>query len=44
MLTEDKTVIVPLFIDAINILVSPSVKGLRIDSLGLLKINQVEME
>lgn len=44
MLTEDDVAIIPLFIDAINILVSPAVKGLRIDSLGLLKINQVEMQ
>lgn len=44
MLTEEDVAIIPLFIDTINILVAPSVKGLRIDSLGLLKINQVEMQ
>jgi oligopeptide transport system substrate-binding protein len=43
-LTEENAVIVPIFIDAINILVSPSVKGLQIDSLGLLKINKVEIQ
>jgi oligopeptide transport system substrate-binding protein len=44
MLTEEDTAIVPLFIDTTNILLTPSVKGLRIDALGLLKINQVEMQ
>jgi len=44
ILTEEDAAIVPLFIDSINMLVAPSVKGLRIDSLGLLKINQVEIK
>ncbi len=44
LLTEEEAVIVPLFIDSINILVAPGVKGLKIDSLGLLKIHQVEMK
>ncbi|MGE3261257.1 MAG: peptide ABC transporter substrate-binding protein [Bacteriovoracia bacterium] len=44
LLTEEDVAIVPLFIDATNILLSPSVKGLKIDALGLLKINQVEMQ
>lgn len=44
ILTEEDVAIVPLFIDTINLLVSPSVKGLQIDSLGLLKIHRVEMQ
>lgn len=44
ILTEEDVAIVPIFIDAINILVSPKVKGLKIDSLGLLKIHQVEIQ
>ncbi len=44
ILSEEEVAIVPLFIDSINILLDPSVKGLRIDSLGLLKINQVEIK
>ncbi|MGZ3736555.1 MAG: ABC transporter substrate-binding protein, partial [Bdellovibrionota bacterium] len=43
LLTEEDAAIVPLFIESTNYLVSPWVKGLRIDALGLLKINQVEM-
>jgi oligopeptide transport system substrate-binding protein len=43
ILTEEEVAIVPLFIDSLNYLVSPSVKGLQIDSLGLLKIHKVEM-
>ena len=44
MLTEKAVAIVPLFVDSINILVHPSVHGLQIDSLGLLKIHHVEMK
>lgn len=44
ILTEDEVAIVPIFIDSINYLVNPAVKGLKIDSLGLLKIHQVEMK
>lgn len=44
ILTEEEVAIVPLFIDAINVLVDPKVKGLQIDSLGLLKIHRVEMQ
>lgn len=44
LLTEQEAVIVPIFIDSINILVSPKVKGLKIDSLGLLKIHKVQMQ
>lgn len=44
VLTEEEVAIVPLFIDSINLLVTPSVKGLKVDSLGLLKINQVEIK
>jgi oligopeptide transport system substrate-binding protein len=43
LLEEEDAAIVPLFIDATNILVDPRVHGLRIDSLGLLKINRVEI-
>lgn len=44
LLTEEEAVIAPLFIESINLLVSPKVKGLRIDALGLLKVNRVEMQ
>ncbi len=44
LLLEEAVAIVPIFIDTINILVNPKVKGLRIDSLGLLKVNQVEIK
>lgn len=44
ILTEEDVAIIPIFIDAINLLVSPSVKGLKINSLGLLKINEVEIQ
>lgn len=44
LLTEEEAAIVPLFIDSINLLVSPSVKGLQIDALGLLKIHKVEIK
>lgn len=44
LLTEEEAAIVPLFIDSINLLVSPTVKGLKIDSLGLLKIHRVEIQ
>ncbi|MCO5144417.1 MAG: peptide ABC transporter substrate-binding protein [Oligoflexia bacterium] len=44
LLTEEEIVIVPLFIEAINYLISSNVKGLQIDSLGLLKIHKVEMQ
>jgi oligopeptide transport system substrate-binding protein len=44
LLMEEEAAIVPLFVDAINILVAPSVKGLQIDSLGLLKIHRVEIQ
>lgn len=42
LLTEEDVAIVPLFIDTINILLDPAVKGLQIDALGLLKIHKVE--
>ncbi len=44
LLLEEEAAIVPLFHDAINLLVSPRVKGLQIDSLGLLKIHRVEIK
>lgn len=43
LLLEEEVAIVPLFQESINLLVSPKVRGLRIDALGLLKVNQVEM-
>jgi oligopeptide transport system substrate-binding protein len=44
LLTEKDAVIIPLFVDAINVLVSPSVKGLRLNALDLLQLKNVEME
>lgn len=44
ILTEDQVAIIPIYQDAINILVSPRVKGLQLQSLGLLKLNKVQME
>lgn len=43
LLTEKETVMVPLFIDAINVLVSPSVKGLELNSMDLLQLKDVQI-
>lgn len=44
ILLEKDAVIVPLFSDALNVLVSPSVKGLQLNSLDHLDLRSVEME
>jgi oligopeptide transport system substrate-binding protein len=43
LLTEKDAVIVPLFIDSLNVLVSPSVKGLKLNAMDLLLLKHVEM-
>lgn len=44
LMTEKDVAVVPLFVDAINVLISPNVKGLGLNPLGLLKIKDVEMQ
>lgn len=43
LLTETDTVMIPLFIDALNVLVSPSVKGFEMNAMDLLHLKQVQM-
>jgi oligopeptide transport system substrate-binding protein len=43
LLTEKDTVIIPLFIDAINVLVSPTVKGLEINAMDHVMLKDVQM-
>lgn len=44
MLTEDEVVMIPLFIDAINVLVSPQAKYVELNAMDLLKLNRVQVE
>lgn len=41
LLTEDDVAIIPLFVDAINVLVAPQVKGLQLNAMDLLKLDSV---
>ena len=41
LLTEEDVAIIPLFVDAINVLVSPQVKGLQLNAMDLLKLDSV---
>ena len=41
MLTEDDAVIIPLFVDALNVLVSPKVKGLSLNAMDSLRLKDV---
>ncbi|MGE3262213.1 MAG: peptide ABC transporter substrate-binding protein [Bacteriovoracia bacterium] len=43
MLLEKDVVIIPLFIDSLNVLVSPTVKGLKLNALDKLDLKTVEM-
>ena len=43
MLTEDDAVIIPLFIDALNVLVSPSVKNLKLNAMDHLELKHVQI-
>ncbi len=43
MLTEKDAVIIPLFIDSLNVLVSPSVKNLELNAMDLLHLKEVQM-
>lgn len=44
LLTEKDAVIVPLFIDSLNVLVSPKVQGLRLDPMDHLDLRQVRFQ
>ncbi len=43
LLTEKDTVIIPLFVDALNVLVSPTVKGLELNAMDNLHLKNVQM-
>lgn len=43
MLTETDAVIIPLFIDSLNVLVSPSVKNLKLNAMDKLDLKDVVM-
>lgn len=43
LLTEEDAIIVPLFIDAINVLVSPQVKGLELNAMDYLQLKNISM-
>ena len=43
LLTEKDTVIIPLFIDALNVLVSPTVKNLNLNAMDQLNLRDVQM-
>ncbi len=43
MLTETDAVMIPLFIDALNVLVSPTVKNLDLNAMDLLHLKSVQM-
>lgn len=44
LLTEQDAVMIPLFVDALNVLVSPQVKGLELNAMDLLQLKSVQME
>ncbi|MGZ3701027.1 MAG: peptide ABC transporter substrate-binding protein, partial [Bdellovibrionota bacterium] len=44
LLLEKDTVIIPLFVDALNVLVSPTVKGLKLNAMDLLQLKDVTIE
>lgn len=44
LLTEEDTVIIPLFIDAINVLISPQAKNVELNAMDLLKLNRVTVD
>lgn len=44
LLTEKDTVIIPLFVDAINVLASPEVKNLTLNAMDYLMLRDVEMK
>ncbi|MGZ3693903.1 MAG: peptide ABC transporter substrate-binding protein [Bdellovibrionota bacterium] len=43
MLLEKEAIIIPLFIDSINVLVSPNAKGLKLNAMDRLDLKTVEM-
>lgn len=43
MLTEKDTVIIPLFVDALNVLVSPTVKNLDLNAMDQLTLKKVQI-
>lgn len=43
ILTEKDTAIIPLFVDALNVLVSPTVKGLELNAMDQLQLKSVQM-
>lgn len=43
LLTEKDAVIIPLFIDALNVLVSPTVKGLELNAMDHLELKDVSI-
>lgn len=44
LLTEQDAVMVPLFVDALNVLVSPQVQGLELNAMDLLQLKPVRMQ
>lgn len=44
LLTEDDAVIIPLFVDALNVLVSPTVKGLSLNAMDSLHLKDVVIQ
>lgn len=44
LMLEKDTVIVPLFIDALNVLVAPQVKGLQLNAMDILELKNVSIE
>lgn len=44
ILTEDDAVIIPLFVDALNVLVSPKVKGLSLNAMDSLHLKDVVIQ
>ncbi|MCO5143474.1 MAG: peptide ABC transporter substrate-binding protein [Oligoflexia bacterium] len=44
LLTEKDVAIIPLFIDSLNVLVSPTVKGLSLNAMDQLQLRDVKMQ
>lgn len=44
IILEDETIIIPLFIDALNDLISPSVKGLKLDAMDRMDLRNVTIQ
>jgi oligopeptide transport system substrate-binding protein len=44
LLTEQDAVMLPLFVDALNVLVSPQVQGLELNAMDLLHLKSVQMQ